>query len=110
MFRIAELDVAVTTSVELGIVLAQCALGFRLGKCYARPTRAEGRGYRHLRLQSSGPCALPPPVRRFPEARNLYRLGMDLIPLTPERKTQLDDYAQRHVHEPAAAIAEIWTH
>jgi predicted transcriptional regulator len=28
---------------------------------------------------------------------------MEMIPLTPERKAQLDDYAKRHGQDPAAA-------
>ena len=32
---------------------------------------------------------------------------MEMIPLTPERKAQLDDYAQRHGQEPAAALDEV---
>lgn len=30
-----------------------------------------------------------------------------MIPLTPERKAQLDDYAQRHGQEPAAALDDV---
>ena len=30
-----------------------------------------------------------------------------MIPLTPERKDQLDDYAQRHGQEPAAALDDV---
>jgi predicted transcriptional regulator len=29
---------------------------------------------------------------------------MDMIPLTPERKAQLDDYARRHGQDPVAAL------
>jgi hypothetical protein len=29
---------------------------------------------------------------------------MDVIPIRPERKAQLEDYAQRHGQEPAAAL------
>jgi predicted transcriptional regulator len=29
---------------------------------------------------------------------------MEMIPLTPERKAQLDDYAKRHGQDPAAAL------
>jgi predicted transcriptional regulator len=32
---------------------------------------------------------------------------MEMIPLTPERKAQLDDYAQRRGQEPAAALDEV---
>ncbi len=32
---------------------------------------------------------------------------MDIIPLTRERRAQLDDYAQRHGQEPAAALDEV---
>lgn len=31
---------------------------------------------------------------------------MELVPLTPERKAQLDEYAQRHGQDPAAALDE----
>ena len=31
---------------------------------------------------------------------------MDAIPLTPERRAQLEDYAQRHGQDPAAALDE----
>lgn len=30
-----------------------------------------------------------------------------MIPLTPERKAQLEDYAQRHGQEPAAALDDV---
>jgi len=29
---------------------------------------------------------------------------MDMMPLSPERKAQLDDYAQRHGQDPVAAL------
>ena len=32
---------------------------------------------------------------------------MEMVPLTPERKAQLDDYAQRHGQEPAEALDEV---
>ncbi len=32
---------------------------------------------------------------------------MEMIPLTPERKAQLDDYAQRHGQAPAEALDEV---
>jgi predicted transcriptional regulator len=32
---------------------------------------------------------------------------MEMIPLTPERKAQLDDYAQRHGQDPAAALDDV---
>ena len=32
---------------------------------------------------------------------------MEMIPLTPERKAQLDDYAQRHGQDTAAALDEV---
>jgi predicted transcriptional regulator len=32
---------------------------------------------------------------------------MEMVPLTSERKAQLDDYAQRHGQEPAAALDEV---
>ena len=32
---------------------------------------------------------------------------MNMVPLTPERMAQLDDYAQRHGQEPAAALDEV---
>jgi predicted transcriptional regulator len=31
---------------------------------------------------------------------------MDMLPLKPERKAQLDEYAQRHGQDPAAALDE----
>ena len=31
---------------------------------------------------------------------------MEMIPITPERKAQLDGYAQRHGQDPAAALDE----
>jgi predicted transcriptional regulator len=31
---------------------------------------------------------------------------MDMIPLKPERKAQLDEYAKRHGQDPAAALDE----
>jgi hypothetical protein len=30
-----------------------------------------------------------------------------MVPLTPERKAQLDDYARRHGQEPAAALDDV---
>jgi predicted transcriptional regulator len=36
--------------------------------------------------------------------QNLYCWGMDMVPLSPERKAQLDDYAQRHGQDTAAAL------
>jgi hypothetical protein len=32
---------------------------------------------------------------------------MEMVPLTPERKAQLDDYAQRHGQAPADALDEV---
>jgi len=32
---------------------------------------------------------------------------MELVPLTSERKAQLDDYAMRHGQEPAAALDDV---
>ncbi len=32
---------------------------------------------------------------------------MEMVPLSPERKAQLDDYAQRHGQEPAAALDDV---
>jgi len=32
---------------------------------------------------------------------------MDMVPLTPERKAQLDDYAQRRGQDSAAALDEV---
>jgi predicted transcriptional regulator len=32
---------------------------------------------------------------------------MEMIPLKPERKAQLDEYAKRHGQEPAAALDEV---
>lgn len=32
---------------------------------------------------------------------------METIPITPERKAQLDGYAQRHGQDPAAALDEV---
>lgn len=32
---------------------------------------------------------------------------MDMVPLTPERKAQLDDYAHRHGQDTAAALDEV---
>jgi predicted transcriptional regulator len=32
---------------------------------------------------------------------------MEMVPLTPERKAQLDDYAQRHGQDTAAALDEV---
>ena len=32
---------------------------------------------------------------------------MEAIPLTPERRAQLEDYAQRHGQDPAAALDEV---
>ena len=32
---------------------------------------------------------------------------MDMLPVTPERKAQLDDYAQRHGQDTAAALDEV---
>jgi predicted transcriptional regulator len=37
----------------------------------------------------------------------VYRWGMDMVPLTPERKAQLDDYAQRHGKDTAAALDDV---
>ena len=38
---------------------------------------------------------------------NPYAWGMEMLPLTPERKAQLDEYAQRHGKDPAAALDEV---
>lgn len=32
---------------------------------------------------------------------------MEMVPLTPERKAQLDDYAQRHGQAPAEALDAV---
>jgi hypothetical protein len=32
---------------------------------------------------------------------------MDMVPITPERKAQLDDYAQRHGQDTVAALDEV---
>jgi predicted transcriptional regulator len=32
---------------------------------------------------------------------------MEMLPLTPERKAQLDDYARRHGQDTAAALDEV---
>lgn len=32
---------------------------------------------------------------------------MEMVPLTPERKAQLDDYAERHGKAPADALDEV---
>lgn len=32
---------------------------------------------------------------------------MDMIPLKPERKAQLDDYARRHGQDPATALDDV---
>ena len=32
---------------------------------------------------------------------------MDMVPLPPERKAQLDDYAQRHGQDTAAALDDV---
>jgi predicted transcriptional regulator len=39
--------------------------------------------------------------------QNAYIRGMEMVPLTPERKAQLDDYAQRHGQDTAAALDDI---
>jgi hypothetical protein len=39
--------------------------------------------------------------------QNPYIWGMEMLPLTPERKAQLDDYAQRHGQTPAEALDEL---
>ncbi|MBV9507891.1 MAG: hypothetical protein JO323_23115 [Acidobacteriia bacterium] len=49
--------------------------------------------------------ARPRPVDRVPE--NLYLWGMETVPLTSERKAQLDEYAKRHGRDPAAALDDI---
>jgi len=35
---------------------------------------------------------------------NLYLEGMETVPITPERKAQLDEYAERHGQDTAAAL------
>jgi hypothetical protein len=37
----------------------------------------------------------------------VYRWGMDMVPLTPERKAQLDDYAQRRGKDTAASLDDV---
>jgi len=32
---------------------------------------------------------------------------MEMLPITPERKAELDEYAQRHGKDPAAALDEV---
>jgi len=32
---------------------------------------------------------------------------MEMIPLKPERKAQLDEYAKRHCQDPAAALDDV---
>jgi len=39
--------------------------------------------------------------------RSAYPWGMDVIPIRPERRAQLEDYAQRQGQEPAAALDEV---
>lgn len=39
--------------------------------------------------------------------RKAYSWGMEMVPLTPERKAQLDDYAERHGQAPAEALDEV---
>jgi predicted transcriptional regulator len=34
---------------------------------------------------------------------------MEMMPLTPERKAQLDDYAERHGQDPVAALDNVLT-
>lgn len=56
------------------------------------------------------PCSLRP----VPAAEvdlmpgKAYIWGMEMVPLTPERKAQLDDYAQRHGQATAAAVLESY--
>jgi predicted transcriptional regulator len=40
-------------------------------------------------------------------SRNAYAWGMDVIPIRPERKAQLEDYAQRHGQDAAAALDAV---
>src|SRR5256885_17055232 len=39
--------------------------------------------------------------------RNLYLEGMEMVPLKPERKAQLEEYARRHGQDPAAALDNV---
>jgi len=39
--------------------------------------------------------------------RSAYPWDMDVIPIRPERKAQLEDYAQRHGQEPAVALDDV---
>src|SRR6202165_4271291 len=38
---------------------------------------------------------------------NLYLEGMEMVPLKPERKAQLEEYARRHGQDPAAALDDV---
>jgi hypothetical protein len=38
---------------------------------------------------------------------NHYPWGMDVIPIRPERKAQLEEYAQRHGQDLAAALDDV---
>lgn len=40
-------------------------------------------------------------------SRNLYLEGMEMVPLKPERKAQLDEYARRHGQDPATALDDV---
>ena len=39
--------------------------------------------------------------------RNIYLQGMEMMPLKPERKAQLDEYAMRHGQDPAVALDNV---
>src|SRR5207248_4225183 len=39
--------------------------------------------------------------------RKAYIRGMEMMPIKPERKAQLDDYAQRHGQAPVDALDEV---
>ena len=59
-------------------------------------------------LYGEAPCSCAQTrLRVDTKHRNAYIWGMVMVPLTPERKAQLDDYARRLGQAPADALDEV---
>ena len=58
-----------------------------------------------MALECSQPAKALGPLTEGRE--NLYLEGMEMVPLKPERKAQLEEYARRHGQDPAAALDDV---
>ena len=77
-----------------------------IGKGDQEELRTEGFCCGNLQDTRSGHQRSPhPDVDNKP--RRLYLEGMEMIPIKPERKAQLDEYAQRHGQDAVAALDDV---